>query len=201
MTVHAKSTWMKIVAFCVVGALAAPRAAAAAATTGKDAPGGKVVSLEKLPASRADFDTLRGKLGGKPEGTAALFVTAMLMLEKDSKLGLACALTVLSDSHRDATGGPTAGCKSLVKRFAANPRIARSYVLGTEPAKGYALPKPPLRMSFSENPYSRMKDGSLKLFAACSGADSPRPVRLKKNAAGAWKVISAGSLSVGVKSK
>ena len=201
MTPHVKSAWMWIVAFCVVGALAAPRAAEAAAAAQKDAPSGKVASIEKLPTSRADFDKLRAKLGGTPEGTAALFITAMLVLEKDQKVGQACALTVLSESHRNATGGPTAGCRSLLKRFAANPRIARSYVLGTDPANGYALPKPPLRMSFSENPYSRMRDGSLKLFVACSGADSPRPVRLKKDAAGAWKVTSASSLSVGVKRK
>ena len=41
----------------------------------------------------------------------------------------------------------------------------------------------PYRVVVSENPYSRsqLAEGYLTLYVNCSGADSPRPLKLRKN--------------------
>ena len=43
------------------------------------------------------------------------------------------------------------------------------------------------------------QQGQAKLFVACGGADTPRPIQLARNNAGQWKVVNFSSLTVGVK--
>ncbi|MBI5722978.1 MAG: hypothetical protein HZA50_03390 [Planctomycetes bacterium] len=159
---------------------------------------GGEVSVDAIPASAEDFGKLREKLGNSPKGTAAAFIVALLMLEKDKELGTKCAFSIVTDSYQNASGGQSQDFKELIERFVKNPAIARSYVVGTSLASGYELPKGAFKFSFSTNKYSVIKDTHIKLFTACSGADTPRPIEIKK-IKDAWQVENASSLSVGVK--
>ena len=70
--------------------------------------------------------------------------------------------------------------------------------LGTSPDNGYTLPEPPYTLEITRNPYSEINENTVKVFVLSSGADSPRPVTLKQNSRGIWKV-SVESLILGIR--
>ena len=73
-------------------------------------------------------------------------------------------------------------------RFRGKEYLMRSYLVGSTPENNYT-PVQPYRVTVSENTYSRTQfvDGYLTLYVACSGADSPRPLKLRnKPSTGQW---------------
>jgi hypothetical protein len=78
--------------------------------------------------------------------------------------------------------------------------IPRSYIQGTTPRNGYRLPEAPYRFEFAHNPYSGDEaSGAYKVFLVSSGADSARPVSLRRKEGGLWKAWEWSSLLVGVR--
>jgi hypothetical protein len=76
----------------------------------------------------------------------------------------------------------------------------RSYVEGATPENGYRLPEPPYRVICSANPYSGdLESGEFKVFVASSGADSPRPVTVRRGEDGLWRASEWSSLLLGVR--
>ena len=64
----------------------------------------------------------------------------------------------------------------------------RSYFSGSSPKNNYAV-KAPYTVVVTENANSRnqFSEGYLTLYIACSGADSPRPLKLRnKPSTGQW---------------
>lgn len=92
-----------------------------------------------------------------------------------------------------------ANTRFLTDRVIPAPWVPRSYVQGTSPANQYTIPPGPLQFSFSTNDYTIISPTELRMFILCTGADSSRPLRLKRNSAGFWKVAEFSSLVVGVK--
>lgn len=73
-------------------------------------------------------------------------------------------------------------------RFRGKEYLMRSYLVGSTPENNYT-PVQPYRVAVSENTYSRTQfvDGYLTLYVACSGADRPRPLKLRnKPSTGQW---------------
>lgn len=70
----------------------------------------------------------------------------------------------------------------LKDRFRGKEYLMRSFFAGSSPENNYT-PSMPYRVVVSENPYSRsqLAEGYLTLYVNCSGADSPRPLKLRKN--------------------
>ena len=76
----------------------------------------------------------------------------------------------------------------LKDRFRGKEYLMRSFFAGSSPENNYT-PSMPYRVVVSENPYSRsqLAEGYLTLYVNCSGADSPRPLKLrKKPSTGQW---------------
>ena len=120
-----------------------------------------------------------------PKAVVKLLVEGMHALERDPAAGEAAMGRVCSKAI--ATDGKLHD-RELVKRLLANPAIGRSYSGAVDTVysanlQGVDYPEP----------------GKAKFFVACSGADTPRPIELAKNASGQWKVVSFNSLTVGVK--
>ena len=57
--------------------------------------------------------------------------------------------------------------------------------MGAVPQNDYT-PAEPYTINISENPYSYQEQGYAKLFIQSGGADSPRPVQLRKAKDGKW---------------
>ena len=165
------------------------------------------VTVGSVPVDMDAFVALRDRLANTPEGGAAVFVVALLMYADDPVLGVQ-ALTVAID--RDQLEEGTQGYKGLQPRRAdlqafaerngPKPHIARSYVAGTTPEQGYALPAGPLSVRVRDQQVPGETQGdAAKRFVHSSGADSPRPLGLRKNNRGLYKATSWSSLQVGVR--
>ena len=171
------------------------------------APGERTVTVEKLPASVEEFVTLRDKLATTPDGGAVIYVLAMLLYAQDPALGLP-AITVATDMkylEQDKSGK---GFKGFIPWNAEQQRLrerlsggkeytARCYVQGTSPQGGYALPSGALSFKLREQAGAAVDASTFKIFVWCTGADSPRPITLKKNDKGLWKALEWSSLQVG----
>jgi hypothetical protein len=159
-----------------------------------------------VPQSVSEFLSLRNELATTPQGAAAAFVLALMAYASDKAFGLTCLTTVI-DASRLQEG--TAGVQGKEPRRAdqqafrdylgSRPHLARSYVQGTTPENGYQPPTPPWRVRIKEQP-SDVQADQARVFVFCTGADSPRPLRLRRNTAGVWKATEWSSLLVGIRS-
>jgi hypothetical protein len=166
------------------------------------------MAVEKIPGTIEEFLAIRDGLASSPEGGAVVMAVALIAYTLDEALGKQC-LTVAVDRDRLVESGD--GYKgfalsirelaSLKDRILRQPHIARSYVRGTNPAGRYELPAAgPLAFEVTSNPHSGDKaSGSYKVFLASSGADSPRPVTLRRNDKGLWKASEWSSLTLGIR--
>jgi hypothetical protein len=166
----------------------------------------QIIEVNQLPDSVDEFVALRDELAQTPQGGAVMMVLALQAYVTDPDLGWQC-LTIAVDRGRLQDGA--AGYKGweliaaerqrIVSRLKERAHLPRSYVLGASPEEGYRLPPPPYRFEVSDNPYSgSIESGRYKVFLACSGAASPRPVTLKCNDQGIWKAHEWSSLLLGV---
>jgi hypothetical protein len=165
------------------------------------------VQIEQLPQSVEAFIALQEQIAGTPQGGAAMMVVALLLYTDDVPLGHAC-LSLAVDQDRLSEGDEGYGGWQLHGRqrqlihtqVGSQPHIPRSYIQGTSPENGYQLPPPPYELAFSDNPYSgAIESGTYKVFVACSGAASPRPVMLRRDGEGIWKACEWSSLLVGIR--
>ena len=84
-----------------------------------------------------------------------------------------------------------------------NDYIARSYVAGTSPHTGYFLPLDTTNSIVvifrpQDKLVGSIESGEYKVFIWSTGADTARPIQLKRNAKGLWKVNEFSSLTVGI---
>ncbi len=169
------------------------------------------VSMNKLPANVDELLALRGELARNPSGAAALFAVALQVYAQNKDLGkpMLIAMLVNDGSLMSQSTRPgnyrgydlSNNTKFLVDQLDSKPWVPNSYVVGTSQANGYALPSSgPYHFDITQNQYSIVKpDEEVRIFLACTGADTPRPIRLKKNSEGIWKVAEFSSLVVGVR--
>lgn len=163
------------------------------------------ITFASVPENTSEFLALRDQLARTPQGGAAVFVAALIVYASDMRLGLQC-LTMAIDLSRLQDGSSGVKGKEPTKRdqqsfrdyLGSRPYLARSYVQGTSPDSGYELVPPPLRVRIKEQPGDLQADKA-RVFVYCSGADSPRPIRLARNASGIWKATEWSSLLVGIR--
>lgn len=171
---------------------------------------GNITSIEipDIPNSVEEFVALRSEIATTPEGGAALFVVAMMMYTRDKNLGLpAFTIAIKKDqlSKGDAYKGyaPPTSLNFYLQQLLRKPYIARSYISGTVPANRYQLPaNKPYTIKLKAELFAAQLDGNknpVKVFIESSGADTPRPVLLRKNDKGYWKAANYNSLFLGVK--
>jgi hypothetical protein len=163
-----------------------------------------VVTIDQLPQTAEAFALLQERVARTPEGGAAVMVVALLLYAEDRVLGERC-LDQAVDGGRLHTvaGGQRLGRRDLqlmASQVGGRPHVLRSYLAGTCPEGGYQMPEPPLGIEWSANPYSGDVDsGQYKVFVTSSGADSPRPVTVRRDAEGLWKAYEWSSLLLGVR--
>ena len=137
-----------------------------------------------LPESLAEMQALPEASLDTPFKTAALTVLALCAYAADKSIGTEMLnwlrgprplngqeISFLNDRFRDG------------KTY-----LPFTYFSGSTPENNYT-PVQPYRVTVSENNYSRTQfvDGYLTLYVACSGADSPRPLKLRnKPSTGQW---------------
>ncbi len=163
------------------------------------------VTIESIPGTIEELINLRDRVAVTPEGGSALFIVAMNMYVRDNDLGMK-AFTVALDRSQlmESTSGykgwaPAFKYANLIKsELRQKPYIASSYFQGTSYLNGYALSKGPWKIVMVTNRFSEINENERKYFVKSTGADSPRPIYLRKNNRGIWKVYN-DSLILGVR--
>jgi hypothetical protein len=166
-----------------------------------------VVEIDGLPETVEAFAALQAEVARTPEGAAAMMVVALWLLAEDDKVGRQALAAAVDRSRLQAGSGGSDGWRlgnrdlQLIRsQVGGRGYRLRSYVAGATPQNGYALPEPPYRIACSSNPYSGDPDsGQFKLFVASSGADSSRPVTLRRGEDGLWRAMEWSSLLLGVR--
>lgn len=141
------------------------------------------IRMDKLPKTLDELKAMPQAGLTNPEEVAALTV-AVLALYPENPAETEKMLDFLRGPR------PLNGMdKQFIKdRFRGKEYLMRSYFAGATPENNYT-PKLPYRVLISENASSRSQfgEGYLTLYVACSGADSPRPLKLRnKPSTGQW---------------
>jgi len=161
--------------------------------------------IKKIPKSIEAFVEMRNDIATTPEGGAAMFMLALKMYTENPELAKKCFVAIV-DRNLLREGNVYKGYQllnsdmSLIKnQLAKDQNIPNAYIKGATPENHYKV-KLPYVFEFTSNKYSgSIEKGDFKLFVACSGADSPRPIRMKKNNRGIWKTSNWNSVLVGIK--
>ncbi len=166
----------------------------------------------KLPKNVKEYKALRSKFMKansevkKAYGGAALFLYALMVRTYDKSLGnkfLVMALTKDGLSKGNHYKGYT-WSRSLdyhIKRITKRPQIPRSHVGNSSPKNNYKVNfKKAINIKFRKQTkyVPDPATGKYKVFACTSGAATCRPLALRRNKNGIWKVKSFSSISVGI---
>jgi hypothetical protein len=164
------------------------------------------IRIPTLPASADEFAALAAQTARTPEGGVAMLLLALHITAGNAALGRQClAATVVQGRLQIGPHGFKGqelrrGDLQLIERqLGKQPYLPASYIKGATPANGYGVPELPYDLEISTNPYSGdPASGRVKLFVACSGAATPRPVTVERDAAGQWRAVEWSSLLVGI---
>jgi len=165
----------------------------------------QAIKFKTLPKTTDEFVKLRNKTAKTPEGGAAMFMLALKIYNDNNELGekfLVLSVDINQLRSGDVYKGYKVGSSdmSLIKRqLNNNNKIPNAYIEGANLKNNYSVNLPYI-YKFSHNKYSGDKSqGKFKVFVKCYGADSPRPIHLRKNSKGIWKAVSWSSVLVGIK--
>jgi len=162
----------------------------------------KTITVDKLPTSTEEFIQFRDKIATTPEGGAVAFIVASMLYSQNPKMGRECVIiqtdmNQLQQSNDGYKGyNLTSSNDFQLKQIDNKKYIPFSYVQGTSSENGYQLPSGSFKIKID-----RVADAGdkMKVFVWSTGADSSRPITLKKNDKGIWKAWEFSSIMVGVR--
>lgn len=174
-----------------------------------------VVITERLCSTVDEFLAMREKIGRKPEGGAVCFIHALINYANPDpevhKLGVAMMIMCMSEENVVATESTDPNQayngymlhRSDFERLArVTDYLARSYITGADANNQYHIADPAnARIGFrSQTEYAgSVESGVKKVFVWSGGADTSRPIQLKRNVKGFWKVNEFSSVTVGIR--
>jgi hypothetical protein len=141
----------------------------------------KSFSFPKVPAVMDDFNALPESKMDDPFAVAALTALA-LCVYRNSK-DLCFAILDILKAPQPLTPREK---QFIADRFQDGKDYkAYSYFKGADPANDYT-PVSPLAIEVKDSKNSYATEGYAELYLTSSGADAPRPVRLRKRSDGTW---------------
>ena len=157
-------------------------AAAAGSTAAADPETGReTFTFAALPESLAEMQALPEASLSTPYQTAALTVCALCAYAADRQIGT--EMLNWLRGPRPLTGVDTS---FLNDRFRGGKTyLPFSYFVGASPENNYT-PREPFTLTVESSHISDAEQGYKKLFIPCGGADSPRPIKLRRKGDGRW---------------
>jgi hypothetical protein len=146
---------------------------------------------------------MHAERGDTPEGALHLWFEAVfLYMDEATRDQGREALTDLTIPFKDEPGWETLPSNRIfVERLQdpAHAHIFRSYAVGTSPANGYAMDPGDFELAVEDSSEDAHGRGHRVLLRS-SGADSPRPVYMKRSTTtGLWYVSEFGNVYVGIR--
>ncbi len=151
------------------------------------------IVFSTLPESYEQFTSLPQASLSTPFQTAAMTVLAFNFYPKDSEL---CFKMI--DYLRGPRPMNGADKQFITDRFRTKDYVPRSYFAGATPDNDYQ-PAAPYKVEVRENANSYSVDGIAKLFIPSGGADSPRPIQLRKAKDGKWYLWEYSSILLDIR--
>ncbi|MGN1194596.1 MAG: DUF6935 domain-containing protein [Acutalibacteraceae bacterium] len=138
------------------------------------------IVFTQIPNTLEQFLSLPQSAMSTPFDTAALTVIALSVYTENKELSFK-----MLDSLRGPRPLNNMDKQFIADRFRGKEYLMRSYFDGSAPDNDYT-PLLPYTVTVSDNQHSYDDPNFAKLFVACSGADSPRPIQLRKAKDGKW---------------
>lgn len=151
-----------------------------------------VVSINRIPHTLAKFLELRNQIAAKPQGAVVMMLVAMRIYQQYPVEGMKCLtaactnpLVVPATNNPGTYEGYVMGNISELKlKLESLSYLPFVYYQGASPSNNYTPSAPPYVTEMLVNQYSYIEsnDGStrIKVFVKTLGADSPRPVTVRK---------------------
>ena len=140
----------------------------------------KTFQFASVPASVAEFTALPEAALSDPFQAAALTVLALCRYCSDPQAGI---------EMLNAIKGPQPLSnyeQQFVRdRLSGKQYVPFSYFAGATVENNYT-PSTPLSITIKDDPYSYAEDGYAKLLIQSSGADQPRPIKLRRKGQTHW---------------
>lgn len=134
-----------------------------------------------LPESVTELQALPEAAMDTPFKTAALTVCALCAFAAAPEIGT--EMLNFLRGPRPLNGHDISFIKD---RFRGDRSyIIFSYFVGATPENNYT-PRQPYTVTVTSDPHSYDEANYARLYIACGGADSPRPIKLRKKADGQW---------------
>lgn len=152
------------------------------------------VIIQKIPENLQEFEVLAAK-GQQPECICALFLCALALFERDKEAGTA-AMNLL----RGPKPMTPYDCQFLRDRLRGKSYLPLAYFEGATPGNNYQ-PRVPYMLNVLADPRPQdIEPGYLRVFLTTSGADSPRPMKLRqKVSTGEWFLWEYSSILSGIR--
>ena len=152
------------------------------------------VIIQKIPENLQEFEVLAAK-GQQPECIWALFLCALALFERDKEAGTA-AMNLL----RGPKPMTPYDCQFLRDRLRGKSYLPLAYFEGATPGNNYQ-PRVPYMLNVLADPRPQdVEPGYLRVFLTTSGADSPRPMKLRqKVSTGEWFLWEYSSILSGIR--
>lgn len=145
------------------------------------APKTELFTFSALPENLLELQALPEASLDSPYKTAALTVCALCAYAADKQIGT--EMLNWLRGPRPLTG---VDISFLNDRFRGEKNhLPFSYFVGAVPENNYT-PTTPFTVKVESNANSALEEGYMKLFIPCGGADSPRPIKLRRKGDGKW---------------
>ncbi len=166
------------------------------------------VTLNRLCHTIEKFTELQSQIATTPQGAVVMMIVALRIYQEYPIEGMKCLtatstspLIMPSENPGSFGGYIMSNTTTLRQRLASFSYLPYIYYYGATPANGYTPDAPPYTVHLSTNPhsYNMASDGvRIRLLVATEGADSDRPVTVKK-VGDIYKVTEYSSLYLGPK--
>lgn len=152
------------------------------------------VIIQKIPENLQEFEVLAAK-GQQPECICALFLCALALFERDKDAG-----TAAMNRLRGPKPMTPYDCQFLRDRLRGKSYLPLAYFEGATPGNNYQ-PRVPYILNVLADPRPQdVEPGYLRVFLTTSGADSPRPMKLRqKVSTGEWFLWEYSSILSGIR--
>ena len=151
------------------------------------------ITVSSVPTTSEEFSALPQNDLSKPENTCAMFLLALALYLKDSNAGVAALNTL-----RGPRPLSNYDIQFLRDRLRGKSYLPLAYFDGATPQNNYT-PATPLTLQVLADPAPQYtEDGYLRLFLKTAGADSPRPITLRRKGEN-WFLWEYSSILSGIR--
>lgn len=140
------------------------------------------IKIEKIPENVEELKEILPKYISSPFSMAALTVAVCCNWEKNVEKTIEMINCIKGPKPLSQLD-----IQFLHDRLDGKTYVVKSYIKGATIENDYTLPDTPYEIEVSDNPYSYQNEGYATLYLNSSGADSLRPITLRKKAStGEW---------------